>query len=383
MDLLSQKIGILGGGQLGKMLYQAGSKLSLDIHIMENSLECPSALVCPKLTLGNITDYDDVVAFGEDKDIITIEIENVNVKALIELEKRGKKVFPSPATLEIIKDKGFQKDFYKLHSIPTTEYRLCEGQSEVLDLIDKGLLQLPFVQKSRTEGYDGKGVLVVKNSNDLEQLMDTPCVIEECADIDKEVSVIVARRPNGELVSFPAVEMEFHPTANLVEFLFSPSSLTSEQAATCDVLARGVARRLETVGLLAVEMFLTKKGNLLVNEVAPRPHNSGHHTIEACVTSQYEMHLRAILDLPLGNTALVRPAVMINLLGSPDHKGRTYYQNMEQALKIEGVYPHLYGKAMTQPYRKMGHVTIVDELIDQAKEKARYIQKTLKVISKL
>lgn len=382
MDSLNQKIGILGGGQLGKMLCQAGSKMSLDIHIMENTPDCPSAGVCPKLTIGDITDYDDVLAFGQNKDVITIEIENVNIEALKELEKRGKKVYPSSDTLDIIKDKGQQKEFYKKHSIPSTHFQLCKNKAEVISLLEEGRWSLPFVQKSRTEGYDGKGVCIIKEMDDLSQLMDTPCVIEECAEIDKEVSVIVARRPNGDMVTFPAVEMEFHPTANLVEFLFCPSHLSPEQAATCDVLARSVARRLNIVGLLAVEMFLTKKGNILVNEVAPRPHNSGHHTIEACVTSQYEMHLRAILDLPLGDTSLVRPAVMINVLGEPGHEGHTEYANIREVLAIPGAYPHLYGKKNTKPFRKMGHVTVVDSSLSSAVDKARKIQKSLKVISK-
>lgn len=382
MDSLNQKIGILGGGQLGKMLYQAGSKMSLDIYIMENSSECPAAWVCPKLTVGDITDYDDVLAFGMNKDVITIEIENVNLEALKELEKRGKKVYPPTATLETIKDKGLQKEFYKRHSVPTAYFQLCRDKQHIIQLVERGELIPPFVQKSRTEGYDGKGVVIVKNMEDLDLLMDTPSVIEECAEIDKEVSVVVARRPNGDMVTFPAVEMEFHPTANLVEFLFCPSNITTEQAATCDVLARSVARRLNVVGLLAVEMFITKKGNLLVNEVAPRPHNSGHHTIEACVTSQYEMHLRAILDLPLGDTTLVRPAVMINLLGEPGHDGPAMYENFSEALSIPGVYPHLYGKKITKPYRKMGHVTVVDSSLEAAIEKSRKIQKSLKVISK-
>ncbi len=383
MDNLGLKIGILGGGQLGKMLYQAGSKMSLDISIMENTLDCPASFVCPKISIGNITRYDDVMNFGKDKDILTIEIENVNVDALIELEKIGIKIYPSPSSLNIIKDKGLQKSFYKEHAISTTDFMLIKDKNEVLEKIQSGHIQLPFVQKSRTEGYDGKGVVVVKTENDLAHLLDTTCVIEDCADIEKEVSVIVARRPNGDIVTFPAVEMEFHPTANLVEFLFSPSSLTPEQAATCDVLARSIARKLNIVGLLAVELFLTPDGNILVNEVAPRPHNSGHHTIEACVTSQYEMHLRAIMDLPLGDSTLVRPAVMINLLGEPGFEGPTYYKNMDEALKLSGVYPHLYGKSTTKPFRKMGHVTIVDTSLESAKTKARYVQKNLKVISKI
>ncbi len=376
---LDQKIGILGGGQLGKMLYQAGSRLGLDISILEKDATYPAATVCPNFFCGDITDYDDVLRFGQQMDIITIEIENVNVAALQSLEKAGKKVYPQPALLKIIKDKGKQKMFYEGAGFPSSEFSIYKNKGEVLKEIEEGRLSIPFVQKSRTEGYDGKGVQAIHSKDDLELLLDGGTLVEDMVYIAKEISVIVARSSSGKIRTFPLVEMQFHPTANLVEFLFCPSSISENKSTEAQKLAVNIAECMGIVGLLAVEMFETKDGEILINEVAPRPHNSGHHTIEACVTSQYEMHLRAILDLPLTSTELIRPAVMVNILGEPGYSGHAVYQNIEECLAIDGVYPHIYGKKETKPYRKMGHVTIVNENIHQAIEKARYIQKTLKV----
>ena len=378
---LSQKIGILGGGQLGKMLCQAGSILGLDISILEKDTTYPAASVCTSFVCGDITDYDDVVQFGMKMDVITIEIENVNTDALETLEQMGKKVYPPSAALKIIKDKGKQKIFYEGSEIPSSDFTLYKSREEVLSDVVKGTLNIPFVQKSRTEGYDGKGVQVVRSSDDLDFLIEGATLVEDMVEIESEIAVIVARNPSGDMKAFPVVEMQFHPVANLVEFLFCPSSLSNIKQLEAEKLALEITEKLDIVGLLAVEMFVSKDGAILINEVAPRPHNSGHHTIEACSTSQYEMHLRAILDLPLGSTELIRPAVMVNLLGEPDYQGKVVYQNIENCLSIDGVYPHLYGKKETKPYRKMGHVTIVDKNLDIAIEKARIVQKTLKVIS--
>lgn len=378
---LRQKIGILGGGQLGKMICQAGSKLSLDIHILENDLHCPASAVCPSITLGDITNYDDVLRFGEKMDIITIEIENVHVEALEALEKMGKKVYPQPAALKIIKDKGKQKMFYEGGGFPASEFELYPGVANILEDVEAGKLNIPFVQKLRTEGYDGKGVHVVRTPADLSGLLRGPSITEEMVEIEKEIAVIVARNSSGMVRTFPVTEMQFHPTANLVEFLFSPSSLSLTQEAEAKSLAVRIANKLDIVGLLAVEMFLDSSGKLLINEVAPRPHNSGHHSIEACVTSQYEMHLRAILDLPLSSTELIRPAVMVNILGEPGYSGPAVYAELEACLAMDGVYPHLYGKKETKPFRKMGHVTVVDADLGIAIEKAKLVQKTLKVVS--
>ncbi len=378
---LRQKIGILGGGQLGKMICQAGSKLSLDIHILENDLQCPASAVCPSITLGDITNYDDVLRFGEQMDIITIEIENVHVEALEALEKMGKKVYPQPAALKIIKDKGKQKMFYEGGGFPASEFELYPAVANILEDVETSKLNIPFVQKLRTEGYDGKGVHVVRTTADLSGLLQGPSIAEEMVEIEKEIAVIVARNNSGMVRTFPVTEMQFHPTANLVEFLFSPSSLSLTQEAEAKSLAVRIANKLDIVGLLAVEMFLDSSGKLLINEVAPRPHNSGHHSIEACVTSQYEMHLRAILDLPLSSTELIRPAVMVNILGEPGYSGPAVYAELEACLAMDGVYPHLYGKKETKPFRKMGHVTVVDADLGIAIEKAKLVQKTLKVVS--
>lgn len=381
MNKLAQKIGIIGGGQLGKMLCQAGSKLGLDISVMDKDFSYPTAQICRDFVCGDINNYDDVLAFGSDKDIITIEIENINVAALETLEKMGKSVFPKPSSLKIIRDKGLQKEFYEASGFPSSPYRLFKDKTEIHQAISDGELKIPFVQKLRSDGYDGKGVHVVRNETDLLNLMDGASLTEDIVDIDKEIAVIVGRTEHGEVTTFPAVEMHFHPTANLVEYLFCPSSISSELASQAEALSINIANKMDIVGLLAVEMFVTKDGKLLVNEVAPRPHNSGHHTIEACVTSQYEMHLRAILGLPLGDTSLLRPAVMVNLLGESGFSGPVNYQGMEACLSLSGVYPHLYGKKETKPFRKMGHVTIVENSLEDAIEKAKFVQNTLKVIS--
>ena len=378
---LNQKIAILGGGQLGKMLLQAGSRLGLKISVMDVDREYPAAYICPDFVCGDIGNYNDVLAFGEDADIITIEIENVNIDALEELQKRGKKVFPQPEVLKIIKDKGKQKMFYEGKGFPTSEFSLFKDSEEVIKAIESGQIEVPFVQKLRSDGYDGRGVEIIRDKDHLSRLFDKPSLVEEMVEVHKEIAVIVARNPSGDVTSFPPVEMVFHPTANLVEFLSSPAEISEELAERADNIARKLADAFGIIGLLAVEMFVDKNNNVLVNEVAPRPHNSGHHTIEACVTSQYEMHLRAILDLPLGQTTQIRPAVMTNLLGEPGYTGTPIYQNIDMCLARSGVYPHIYGKKVTKPYRKMGHVTITGDSLEEAIENARFVENNLKVIA--
>lgn len=378
---LNQKIAIIGGGQLGKMLIQAGSRLGLSLSVMDTDRDFPAAFVCSEYVCGDIRNYDDVLAFGMNADVITIEIENVNIEALEELQRRGKKVFPQPEVLKVIKDKGKQKMFYEGNGFPTSEFALYKNADEVKKSIEKQQLEFPFVQKLRTDGYDGRGVEIIKSKDQLSQLFDKPSIVEELVEVDKEIAVIVARNSLGEVSTFPPVEMVFHPTANLVEYLSSPANISKELSLIADDIARRLAESLGIIGLLAVEMFVDKNNKILINEVAPRPHNSGHHTIEACVTSQYEMHLRAILDLPLGQTIQIRPAVMINLLGEPDYTGSPIYHNIEICLAKSGVYPHIYGKKETKPYRKMGHVTITGDNLEDAIETARFVQKNLKVIA--
>lgn len=379
IDVTGHKIAILGGGQLGKMLCQAGSRLGLDIIVMDKDTSFPCATVCPSYFCGDIRNYDDVMAFGQKADIITIEIEDVNVKALEELEKQGKKVFPQPSVLKVIKDKGLQKMFYEAAGLPATSFGLYKDRQEILDSVHNGSLSLPFVQKVRTGGYDGRGVQIVRDTDGLKLLMEGPSVVEEVADVSCEISVIAARTESGEVTVFPAAEMEFHSGANLAEYIFAPSGINSETASEAARIAVMAAQKLGIVGLLAVEMFVTGDGKVIINESAPRPHNSGHHTIEACVTSQYEMHLRAILGLPLGNTELIMPAVTVNLLGEDGHSGTVRYNGLEEILAVPGVYPHLYGKKETRPFRKMGHVTIVNKDLRRAILTAKMIKETLKI----
>jgi 5-(carboxyamino)imidazole ribonucleotide synthase len=372
---LTTKIAVLGGGQLGRMLIQEVSRYNLSIKILDPVPQAPAAELAASFVQGDFRDYQTVMDFCADAEVVTIEIEHVNLEALKELEKRGKKVFPQPAVLEIIKDKGLQKLFYEQKGIPTAPFRLVEGE------LEQHADFFPCMQKARTGGYDGKGVYPLKSESDLSNALQGPSVLEKWVSFEMEIAVIVARNESGETSVFPVVEMEFNPEANLVEMLFSPSQVSKNIQEKAEQIALQVASELGVVGLLAVEMFVTKDGAVLVNEVAPRPHNSGHHTIECCYTSQYEQHIRAILNWPLGDTHLIQPAVMINLLGSKDHKGTAGYQGLEEALRLPGVYVHLYGKTHTAPFRKMGHVTVMHPSLEEAKRMARNVLGTLKVVS--
>ena len=377
------KIGILGGGQLGKMLCLAAADWDWDISVLDASADYPAGPYCTRFTEGNFKDYDDVLAFGADKDVLTIEIEHVNTDALKELAASGKAIHPSPEALEIIKDKGLQKNFYKDQGIPTAEFQLFANEKALKKAVTDGKLIFPFVQKTRTAGYDGQGVAVIRAAKDLNsKLLKGASMVEALVPIQTELAVVAARNPSGEVVVFPPVEMEFHPEANLVEYLICPARVSPLVAAEAEALAERVIRAFDISGLLAVEMFLTRSGELLVNEVAPRPHNSGHHTIESADTSQFQQHLRAICDLPLGKTAQQIPAVMVNVLGHPDHKGPVQYVGVEDCMEMEGVHLHLYGKALTSPFRKMGHVTITDADLDKALEKAKRVKNVLQVIAR-
>ena len=379
----TQKIGILGGGQLGKMLCLAAAPWDFKTCVLDASPDFPAGQVCSEFTVGDFNNYDDVMAFGGDKDVLTIEIEHVNTKALHDLKRLGKQVHPSPEALDIIKDKGLQKEFYRTAEIPTAPFELFENEQALLAAIASGRWSLPLVQKSRTAGYDGKGVAILRTAADLQsKLLAGPCLAEVLAPIQTEIAVIAARNASGEVSVFPAVEMDFHPEANLVELLICPARIAPLVAAQAEVLAEQVITAFDLCGLLAVEMFLCTDGQLWVNEVAPRPHNSGHHTIDSAVTSQYQQHLRAICNLPLGDTSQVQPALMLNLLGAEDHKGPVYYEGVAECLALSGVHVHLYGKALTAPFRKMGHVTITAETLPQAFKKAAFVKNTLKVISR-
>jgi len=378
----TQKIGILGGGQLGKMLCLAAAEWDFKTHILDTSPDYPAGQVCTGFAAGDFNNYDDVLAFGRDKDILTIEIEHVNTDALRELERLGKTVHPAPRALDIIKDKGLQKEFYRDNDIPTARFEIFENEKKLKKAVESGKWNLPLVQKTCTAGYDGRGVAILRTAEDLEKkLLPGACLAEELAPIQTEIAVIAARNANDEVAVFPPVEMDFHPEANLVEFLLCPARVSPLVAAEAETLAEKVIRAFDICGLLAVEMFLTKDGQLLVNEVAPRPHNSGHHTIDSAATSQFQQHLRAICNLPLGPTEQLMPAVMLNLLGEPGHKGPVFYEGVEECLALVGVHIHLYGKALTSPFRKMGHVTITAETAEEAIEKAKFVKGKLKVKS--
>jgi len=370
------KLGILGGGQLGRMLIQSGIDFNIPFRVLDPDAHAPCSTLC-EFHHGKLTDFDTVLKFGSACDIITIEIENVNTTALKELVKQGKKVFPQPEVIELIQDKRTQKVFFRNIGIPTAEFLLVENAVDVKRHIDF----FPAVNKLGREGYDGRGVQILDNEADADKAFDAPGILEKRIDFEKEIAVIVARNSNGEVKTFPSVEMVFHPVQNLVEYLFAPTDLPQNILNEADAIARKIIHKLDMVGLLAVEMFVTKDHKVLVNEIAPRPHNSGHQTIEANTTSQYEQHLRSILNLPLGNTSLLLPSAMVNLLGEPGFEGEAKYVGFEEVMKIEGVHVHLYGKRITKPFRKMGHVTIVDKDVESLKKKANFVKQTLKIMA--
>jgi len=371
------KLGILGGGQLGRMLIQQAINYNVTVKVLDPDREAPCKKLCDEFVVGSLGDYETVYRFGKKVDLLTIEIEKVNVDALEQLEKEGILVYPQPRIIRLIQDKGLQKQFFKENDIPTAEFQIISSPEQ----LRSSHVPFPYIQKLRRDGYDGKGVYKMVDESYLAKAFKEPSLIERWVDFQKEIAVIVARNEDGEIKAFPMVEMEFNPEANLVEFLIAPSALPFEVHQEAERIAKRVAECLNIVGLLAVEMFLDKNGKILVNELAPRPHNSGHQTIEGNVVSQFEQHLRAIFNQPLGDTACLNHAIMINVLGEAGYEGPAVYQGIEEVLKCAGVYIHLYGKALTKPFRKMGHVTIVDTDREKAIEKARFVQNTLKVIS--
>ncbi|BDD06389.1 5-(carboxyamino)imidazole ribonucleotide synthase [Aureibacter tunicatorum] len=372
------KLGILGGGQLGKMLIQSAMDYNVDISILDPDANAPCKNIAAEFNIGKLTDFDTVYEFGKECDLVTIEIENVNTQALKKLREEGVKVFPQPEVIELIQDKRLQKQFYKENDIPTSPFILTDTKEDVLSNADF----LPAVNKLGKEGYDGRGVQIIRTESDLSKAFEAPSLLEKLVDFETEISVIVARSEKGEVRTFPSVELSYHPVHNLVEFLFAPSTISEEIEKKAQDLAIDVITKLDMVGLLAVEMFVTKSGEVLVNEVAPRPHNSGHQTIEANFTSQYEQHLRAILDMPLGDTQALIPSIMVNLLGEDGYQGLAEYEGLDEVLSISGVNVHLYGKKITKPFRKMGHVTLVGHDTATLKENARFVKENLKIVSK-
>lgn len=375
------KLGILGGGQLGKMMLNETRKFDIQTLVLDPSAEAPARIGCNAFYKGNLMDFDTVYEFGKLTDVLTIEIENVNLDALQKLETEGKKVFPSAKTLRLIQNKGKQKDFFVQNNIPTAPHQRFVDLNDLKKSLEKDELNFPFVWKSAQFGYDGMGVKIVRSTIDLIHLPDVECLAENLVDFKLELAVIVVRNTNGAVQNYPVVEMEFHPEANQVEYVICPARISDDLAQKAIAIALKTAEVYEHIGLLAVELFLTHDNEILVNEVAPRPHNSGHYSIEGSYTNQFENHLRAILGLPLGETKSKVASVMVNLVGEDGYEGQVFYENIEKILDIEGVTPHIYGKKITKPFRKMGHVTIVNNDMEQARSIAEKVKKTISVKS--
>lgn len=369
------KAGILGGGQLGRMLLQEAANYPVEVSVMEKDPSCPSAKLCHHFILGDITNYDDVIRFGEGLDVITIEIENVNVEALFELEKRGCRIIPKPQALRTIKNKILQKEFYTKHQIPTAPYNVLQNREELKNNIDF----LPAVHKLATGGYDGKGVQIIKNQEDIALGFDAPAVLEKMISIEKEIAIIVAVAENGKTAIYPPVEMFFDPVLNLLDLQLCPASIPEKALWKAEAIALTVARKLDSPGIFAIEMFVDREENVWVNETAPRVHNSGHHTIEAHYSSQFDMLWRIIMNYPLGNTAMIMSSMMVNLLGAEGYAGKTQYEGLEEILSIPDVFVHLYGKTDTKPGRKMGHATIISNEKQELIHQANKIKSTLRI----
>jgi 5-(carboxyamino)imidazole ribonucleotide synthase len=376
------KLGVLGGGQLGRMLLTETQKYDIFTVILDGSADAPCAQICNEFHQGDLLDYDTVYNFGKRVDLLTVEIEKVNIDALDDLENEGLTIFPKPKDLRIIQNKARQKTFYKDHSIPTADFSHYAYLEELKHSVENDVIDFPFVWKAARFGYDGNGVKIVRSFDDLDNLPSGECIAEKLIPFKNELAVIVARNNSGDVATYPVVEMEFHPEANQVEYVICPARIDAEVAKKAREIALNVADAFDFVGLLAVEMFQTHDDKILVNEVAPRTHNSGHYSIEASYTSQFEQHLRSILDLPLGNTNSKVAGIMVNLVGAEGHTGEVVYENIEEIMKIDGVTPHIYGKKTTKPFRKMGHVTVVHENIERAREIAQRVKSKIKVIAK-
>ena len=375
------KLGILGGGQLGKMMLYDTRKFDIQTYVLDPSDDAPCRISCDKFFQGSLLDFDTVYNFGKQVDVLTFEIELVNVDALEKLEQEGVKVFPSSKTLRIIQNKGKQKQFYKDNNLPTSDFQVFENLENLKSSIINHQSSIPFVWKSTEFGYDGNGVKVIRKIGDLDGLPNGECIAEEMVNFKNELAVIVVRNPSGKIKTYPVVEMEFHPEANQVEYVICPARIDEKVAQKAREIALKVSEKFQHAGLLAVEMFQTQDDEILINEVAPRPHNSGHYSIEASYTSQFEQHLRAILNLPLGNTDSKVAGVMVNLVGAEGYSGNVIYENIENILQLDGVIPHIYGKKQTRPFRKMGHVTITNENIQKARQIAEEVKNTIRVIS--
>ena len=377
------KLGILGGGQLGKMLLAETRKFDIQTYVIDPSKEAPCQFGATEFFIGDLMDFEAIYEFGKKVNLLTIEIENVNLDALDKLEAEGLPIFPSPKTLRLIQNKGRQKDFYVENNIPTSPHKRFVNLNDLRKSLEKDELEFPFVWKCAQFGYDGNGVKIVRSTIDLVNLPDVECIAEQMVPFKNELAIIVARSVSGEVKTYPVVEMEFHPEANQVEYVICPARIDEKVAQKAIEIALKVSEAFNHVGLLAVEMFQTEDDDILVNEVAPRPHNSGHYSIEASYTSQFENHLRAILDLPLGTTDSKVAGIMVNLVGEEGFSGQVIYENIEKIMAIDGVTPHIYGKRETRPFRKMGHVTIVNENMVEARKVAEEVKNSIRVISEI
>ncbi len=375
------KIGIIGGGQLGKMILSESNRMNLKTLVLDSNENSPCKNLCDNFYLGNLDNYNDIIEFGQKCDLITFEIEHINIDALFELEKIGKKVYPKPQTLSIIQDKSKQKQFYNENNLPTSDFNYYKNLEKLQDDVNIGKIRFPSVWKKTKYGYDGFGVKVLKSKKDVSNLPDCEMIIEDFVPFKKELAVIVARNLNGEIKTYETVEMEFNVISNQVEFVISPSKISKELNLRAKKIAIEVTKKIDNIGLLAVEMFLTHDNNILINEVAPRPHNSGHFTIEACPTSQFEQHLRSILNLKLGNTKHNGNAIMLNLVGNDGFEGNVFYENLHEAFNEENTHLHIYGKEKTRANRKMGHITIICDKFEEAYKRATKLKNRIKVKS--
>ncbi len=371
------KVGILGGGQLGRMLLQAAANYTVETFVLENDADCPAAHLCHHFTKGDITDFNAVYNFGKSLDAITIEIESVNVEALEKLEQEGVRIYPSTAAISIIKNKIIQKQFYKDNEIPSSAFLITQNKKELEKLIDF----LPAVHKIGEGGYDGKGVQLLNDSKDFEKAFDAPSVLEKKVSIKKEIALIVAMDNKGATAVYPASEMMVNPALNILDYQISPALLPEKILWVVEAVAIKLVKALKSPGLFAVEMFVDNNDEVWVNETAPRVHNSGHHTIEANHCSQYDMLWRIILCYPLGNTAPILPAAIINIIGAENYTGSAVYEGLEEVLTIDNAFVHLYGKTLTKPGRKMGHVTIMHSSYHDLTHKANKVKNLLKVKS--
>ncbi len=371
------KIGILGGGQLGRMLLQAAANYPVITHVLESDPECPAAHLCHRFTQGNFKDFDDVYRFGQGLDAITIEIESVNVEALEKLQSEGVRVYPSPSALRILRDKVLQKQFYREHELPSSVFEVTQSKADLRNFTNL----LPAVHKIGYGGYDGRGVQVIENESQLNMGFDGPSVLEKKVNIHKEIAQIVARSNQGQIAFFPPVEMIFNPNLNQLDYQLSPAEIPQQTLWRVEAIAQKVVKDLGSPGIFAVELFLDKSGNVLVNETAPRVHNSGHHTIEANYCSQFDMLWRIMLDYPLGNPKSILPAALVNLIGAENHSGDAIYSGMDEVMKMENVFIHLYGKKETRPGRKMGHATIMSADKSDLVFKAKIIRQQFHIIS--